>query len=307
MARIYFSGASNIYVLRTLAECGVRNMFFSYFYLLRRGQLTELFALLKDYPDIQCILDSGAFTYRQHRVDPLKRAFEPPRYFQAYKEFIRQFGHRFIAATEFDIEGYQCLPQAQIDVWRDELWDVGTCAIVPVWHDARGPRAWVRYCEDPRYTHLAIGQNTLPDAQKGRLVALAHQHDKTVFGFDESKLFSTLKYAKYDGVTSGAWMAGASFGTTYIMKGSRFITLGPDEKNQRWRHRKYFESIGCEPARILMDNEEEVTKANIVAWKLLSDQLERMYRPRINVGIKVLRVDGTIAYVRPEHGLMINH
>lgn len=298
MSQIFFAGAEKVETLRKLVELGVTHVLFSYYYIGQRGQLDLLFDLLDEYPQTRVFLDSGAFTFRMVNYSGKKQKRNPQEYFLDYRDFLRQHGHRFLYAVELDIDGTLGVSDDDITGWREDLAALGTVPIIPVWHENRGRAAWDDLCKDARYPHIGLGSFSLNMHQRTQYVNRAHGFGKTVHGFAETKILTTLKYIKYDTIDSTSWMAGSQYGMTYIFKGNRWIALEKHHKKDRRKYLRYFESIGCNPARILADNSDEVDKANIIAWRNLSQRFVVMHRSHVDEGILVRRRDGTIAYAR---------
>lgn len=299
--RIYFAGCESVTHLVPLLQSGVRHLMFSYATLRKRGQLPKLLNIINEFPDIHIFMDSGATSFNGERAST---------YFEAYKAFLHTYGHRFQYASEFDIDAYTS--QEQLRDWRDALVDVGTVSIVPVWHEHRGTHAWDAYCDDPRFIHLAFGSESLkvknPESRL-RLIARAHQYNKTVHGYAETKVLTTLRQTPYDTVASATWKSGERYGVTYIFQGQEFKTLTKNQggKEARKTYRKYFQSIGCDVSKILKDDPIEVRRANIIAWKKLSDRLATIHSVRKTLHGKHLISTGLSRPSRHMHGDSRHH
>ena len=73
-------------------------------------------------------------------------------------------------------------------------------------------------------------------------------------------------------------MSGQRFGTLYVWRGDRFVTLPSTKKNQRRLFRRYFQNIGVDPKLISEDDTHEVRKCNIISWRILSEKLQERIR-----------------------------
>lgn len=71
---------------------------------------------------------------------------------------------------------------------------------------------------------------------------------------------------------SSSWNLGQKIGATFIFRNNRFQRI--DDKTQRKKFKSYFRNIGCDPAKVVGDDLYEVRKANILAWRALSDRME---------------------------------
>jgi hypothetical protein len=282
MARIYLAGAESIELLKQLVENDSKNIMLSFFYIQQRHALPHILTLLKQHPDLKVFLDSGSQTFLQ------KDHGDPQVYWKAYYALLREHGHRFEYASEFDIDGYQWVnardkrkPQTvsdeQIEVWRDDLAELGSVPIVPVWHLARGKAALDALIADPRFPHIAFGRDGLDfKGEGGALINKVHAWNKTAHGFGQSAIDS-LKMVKFDTVSSTTWLVGQRFGDAFIFEGGHLRRLYASSKRgkaERKKFRRYFERIGVNPDKIDQDDRKELNKANILAWTNFSTRLE---------------------------------
>ncbi len=300
MAKIFLAGSENTTHLQALLENGATNVLFSYFYIAKRGQMYQLFSLLERYPHVKVFLDSGAFSFRVGTTRfTTGHQQSPAAYFDGYLRFVREHGHRFEFAAEFDVDEYDdSCSEEQLEEWRSQLCELGTTNIVPVWHPNRGYPEWERYCTDNRYTHLGFGTGGLPIEHgiQSRLINRAHYHKKTVHGFAQTKILTTLKYVKFDTIDSTSWKMGERYGQTFIFWRNRWEVLAKHEKEQRRMFKRYFKAIGCDWRLILKDDIEEVRKANIIAWENLSKRLQVIHRSHVGLSTLIKSRDGEINY-----------
>lgn len=289
-------GAESIELLRTLLESGSTDIMLSFFYVQRRGALPQIIKLLKLYPTVNVFLDSGAKTFLK------KDHGDPQVYWKAYYQLLHEHGHRFEYASEFYIDGYSwrdnkgkthMVSDEQIEVWRDDLHELETVRIVPVWHPERGVAAWDALVKDPRFPHLAIGDAGIIEGgdariskgghagisrgEGGKLVAQAHGWNKTVHGYGEIGSFTNLGVTHFDTIASSTWLVGQKFGDICIFHGgnySRIYASSRTGKKERKKYRKYFQQIGVDADKIEQDDRQEINKANIIAWNNLSKRLQ---------------------------------
>jgi hypothetical protein len=289
MARIFLAGGEPVELFRALLENGCEDVLLSFYYIQKRGALPSILQFLKQYPDVRVFIDSGAQSF-------LKKAdgSDPQMYWKAYYDFLKQHGHRFEFASEFDIDGYQypkrgktiIVSDEQITVWRDDLCELGTVAIVPVWRPARGAAAWDAYCTGSQFTHVGIGDTEdMPRGAKNALVAKAHSWNKGVHGFGQTRVLTDLPYITYDTISSTTWLVGQKYGDIFVFDAGTLQRLAAGTtifKARRKTFKKYFIKIGCDWKKIEAGDRKEVNKANILAWLQFSkrSQLQHQKAPK---------------------------
>lgn len=312
MARIFLAGAESLELLTTLVDTGAQDIMLSFYYLQQRGALPKLLAFIQKHPHLRIFMDSGAATFVQ------KDRGNPQPYWKAYFDFLRGRGHHFEYASEFDIDGYtwddkgrtRTVSQEQIDVWRDDLQELETVTIVPIWHEERGLEAWDNYCQDSRYPHLGISKGEGSEFQTGegsnkkggggrifkgggsdfsrgvlaKMNAKAHTWGKTTHGYGIADL-TQLRQIVFDTIASSTWLVGQKFGDICIFDRGQYkrIYAGSKEgKKERKQYQRYFTRIGCDPKKIEANNREEINRANILAWMNLSARLQVMRPSSLN-------------------------
>lgn len=305
MSRVFLAGAESLELLTTLVNAGAKDIMVSFYYLQQRGALPKFLGFIKNHPTLHILIDSGAFTFAQ------KDRGDPQAYWRAYYEFLRGRGHLFAYATEFDIDGYtwqdklraRTVSTEQIDVWRDDLADLKTVPIIPIWHASRGLDVWDHFCSDVRFPHLGISKGEGSDFSRGasnkkggegrifkgggsafsngaiaKMIAKAHTTGKTVHGYGTPAL-TDLRQMTFDTFSSAAWLVGQKFGDVCIFERGRYQRLYASQKQgkkDRQTYRKYFTRIGCDWKKIEADDRQEINIANALAWINLSARLQVM-------------------------------
>lgn len=277
---IFFAGGEVGALTKALLENGVRNILYSYYYILTLRREAFIERMMDAYPEVNWFLDSGAFTYFQmyqsnpDRLPPLRQ------YIRRYFAYIDTYGERYCRITEPDMD-IASETEEQVDEWREEMLDRWPhLNITPVWHNHRGQDAWYRYCVDQRIKTLAIGSGDVGTdyGLARRMIALAAQNGKPVHGFGLTRIATMLRYVPFDSVDSISWVMGQKVGTTFIFKDNHFRRIPLERKKQRKLYKTYFKNIGCDPKLVLDDHGPEVRKANIIAWRALADRLETIKR-----------------------------
>jgi hypothetical protein len=339
MPRIFMGGAESIELLRTLLDNQTKDIMLSFFYVQQRGALPQIIKLLTQYPQVRVFMDSGAKTFRKTDHG------DPQTYWRAYYELLKQHGHRFEYASEFNVDGYawkskggtRTVNLEQVEVWRDDLRDLTMVPIVPIWTPDRGLDAWDALCADPRYPHIGIGDAfiskggdarisqggharistgggdaRISKGEGGKLVARAHNWQKTVHGYGQIATLAYLPFTRLDTLASSNWLVGQKFGDILTFKGGhlhRIYAGGKGGKKERKKYRSYFLRLGVDPDKIAQDDRQEINKANILAMNQFSARLQLVHthkgppRPSVPPETTIDRADGGQTPFPPENAV----
>lgn len=288
---LYFAGAEAW--LDRLLDLGVRNQLMSYFYL--RGSLKQrnhkgfhLLARMREAKEkgYRFFLDSGAFTY-QVKQKQAGSTLPPARlYFEEYKSFVRQYGDVFDIIAEFDVDGHatddngKIITYEQVDGWTNELLELENVGrkILPVYHEHRGMR-WLRdWLTDPSSPYIGFSSTAGLSGESGKYIALAHRFGKWIHGFGVTRVRTDLKLTPFDSVDSTTWLRADKYGGTCIFRNNKFIVLDHLHKKDRALYKNYFESWGLDFKKVMQDDLETMRAATIIAWRELSNYLERQWQ-----------------------------
>jgi hypothetical protein len=278
---IYLAGAETWW--KKFLENRVRNILFSYFYMrdIRPRQLQAMVAGLIEErarrvaakePPMRLFLDSGAFTWLTHE------GTKPPirRYADDFFGFIESTSHVWDLIAELDVDSPSLgvATAEDLRVWRAQMRQVtrDQVPIVQVWHPFHGARYWEEMCADERSPYLALGSDT-PDGIPAKL-AVAHRYDKMVHGFAETKLATTAKYMKYDSVDSTTWLRSTKYGGFFVFQNNKLRVLDHLHKGERKLFSAYYKRNGIDMAKILAEDQGELTKSSLIAWRNLADRYE---------------------------------
>jgi hypothetical protein len=278
--RVYFAGAEAEKFTLMLLDSGVRSILYSYHYILEYRREAFLSRMMLQHPDVSFFLDSGAYTFgMKARKGESHISWE--KYNDRFMRYVAEFGHQYdrIAELDLDWSGLPVTPQ-MVDEWREEMMDESpSLPILPVWNRGRGDPAWDRYVRDERLKHLGIASGA---GSLGSLAVKANQANaagKTVHGFAMTKM-SIFNYVRFDSCDSSSWIFGQKYGTLFVWRGDKMIMLTSAQKRDRRLYAKYFETIGCDPKKVIEDDVAEVRKCNIMSWKFLADRVEEQGRQR---------------------------
>ena len=276
--RIYLAGGEQTTLSKALLENGVQNVLYSYFYLWAHHREHGVLTFQANYPKVSWFLDSGAYTYSSaaKQSDNIPPADE---YVKLYFSFIQKHGHRYdrIAEPDLDIAG---IDVQQVKQWRNEMlssWP--NLPITPVWHLHRGIEEWERHCKDPRVKHLGFGSDVSDLGLMARLANMARERGKTVHGFAATKQLIEER-VRLTSVDSTSWSVGNRYGILYVWKGASFVKLRAEDRHMRKQFLSYFKRHGIDYNKLAAEDSHEIRKANIIAWKLLSDRWAERGRRR---------------------------
>lgn len=285
MTAVYFAGGEVETLTRALLDNGVKRILYSYYYVYKMRREGFIARMQDEYRDVEWFLDSGAFTYIvKSRTD---KASLPPwkAYRKLYFTYVRDTWERWARVMELDLDHLEGVSFDDLMEWRDEMLE--TCGpglnLCPVWHPGRGAAEWTAYCRDPRFRHLALGAGHYSrysgSGRVRRMVMEAHNWNKTVHGLGMTGVNTALRVIPYDTVDSTSWLMGQKFGTLFVFQNNKFRLIGKDGsmgKRERMLYRSHFKAIGVDWRKIEADDGAEVRRANIIAWRRLSDRLEEM-------------------------------
>lgn len=185
----------------------------------------------------------------------------------AYLDFVQNNLDRLAYFTEYDATdlGVEWV-QGQREVWSG----VADDQFVPVWHEEWGAAVLRDMVE--RFPNLGVPpvsprtQNVLSSLVRRtriNLHGLSFSHPSGEAG----GLFSTL--------VSSSWISPTRFGETVIWDENRLRRYPADEKEKiRTRHRHHFTSAGFDADKICADDNKEVARYTIWAWRQMEQSME---------------------------------
>jgi hypothetical protein len=260
---LYFAGAEVPTWRRLLREEHAPHVAINYLHL--KPRLPKKTWLLADhFPEDQKIfLVSGAsstdkkgWSQGQHEE-----------FLSDYASFVRDNLERLAFFTEYDATslGLEWM-QRQREVWEGLADD----KFVPIWREDWGAPLLRTMVET--YTNLGVPpvaartQNVLSSlVRRTRLnlhgLSFSHPYDAP------GGLYSTL--------LSSSWISPTRFGETVIWDQNRLRRYPADEKDKiRTRHRTHFAQAGFDADAILRDDNKEVARYTIWAWRQMEQHME---------------------------------
>ena len=127
-----------------IVDMGCNSALATYWQLRKR---TDYLKKFKDRnPDIDLILDSGAYTLMEMEPQPLDYYL---RYLDNYVKFLQQYGEYVHAAAELDIDSIAVVGPERAEEWRETIFSkIDNTSIIFVWHqDTHNLQYFARYCQ----------------------------------------------------------------------------------------------------------------------------------------------------------------
>lgn len=266
---------------KALIDNGATKILYSFYYIERLQRQGFIRRIQEANPHVQFFLDSGAFTYWTMFEAAPQKLMPWREYKRRYFDYIAETWPRWSRIAELDLdETFPEITLDRVDEWREEMFEEWPEApITPVWHPNRGMETWTHYCRDERIRYLAIASSHKNVGQTRRMIWEAHSRNKLVHGFGMTRVKSILSLLNYDSVDSSSWLKAQRFGVLFVFQNNTFKVLRPDVgrgKGERRAFRTYFKNIGIDWRLIEKDDVGECRKANVIAWRRVSDRLEEI-------------------------------
>jgi len=261
---LYFGGAEVPTWRKLLAQEGVPHVAINFFHL--RPRLPQKPWTLEDHfpPEQDIFLISGASsTEKKNWSAPQHEEF-----LAAYVAFVRDNLDRLKFFTEYD----------PVDLgieWvlrQRALWSgVADDKLVPVWHEEWGAPLLRTMVEG----HPNIGVPPVTPRTVNVLASLVRRTRIRLHGLSFGHPHDTPGDV-YSTLVSSSWISPTRFGETVIWDANRLRRYPADEKVKiRTRHRQHFAQAGFDADLILSDNNKEVARYTIWAWRQMEQGANR--------------------------------
>lgn len=259
---LFFAGAESM--TRILRENKAENVLATYYYLRHKGE-KKVEQLLSTFPRV--FLDSGAFSFREHmkanNVRPDEMEHELQGYLRQYKEFLREYGHRFFICAELDVgDMYQKTKN------REKLLDLGLTNLLPVIHK-RDSRAYIEFlCKT--YPYVAIG--SVPDVSFnflcryiGARMRIGAKYGTKFHGFAITNIEVLKRFPLYS-ADSTTWLSGAKHGMSFWFDGHKLRSYDKFGKFHRMRWKNMVIEAGVNWDAFIGDKAEAVNQFSLKQW-----------------------------------------
>jgi hypothetical protein len=261
---LYFGGAEVPTWRKLLAQEHVPHVAVNFFHL--KARLPQKEWLLADHfpPDQDIFLLSGASSSDKKNWTTLQHE----EFLTAYVEFVRANVERLTYFTEYDPTDLGLdwvLGQRQ--VWAGAADD----KFVPVWHEEWGSPLLRTMVEE----HPNIGVPPVTPRTVNVLGSLVRRTRIQMHGLSFGHPYDTPG-GLYSSIVSSSWISPTRFGETVIWDQNRLRRYPADEKVKiRTRHAQHFAQAGFDAHKILHDDNKEVARYTIWAWRQMESGANR--------------------------------
>jgi hypothetical protein len=268
---LYFAGAETPAWRKLLINEGVPHVAVTYAHLLPRLPKGE-WRLAEHFPDdVNIFLDSGAFGINRKHWTPAQHES----FLNGYFQFVQSNLDRLVYFTECD---FVDMGLEWVQRQRSEVWDSLSVAarFVPVWHEEWGAPLLREMVE--QYKNLGVPP--LSDQHQNVLAGLVRRTQVKLHGLSFSH--RSIPSGVYSTIVSSSWVSPMRFGETVIWDHNRLRRYPAGEKEKiRRRHRQHFTLSGFDADKICDDDNDEVARYTIWAWRQLEHSLAPPERKHI--------------------------
>jgi hypothetical protein len=264
MVELYFGGGEVPTWRKLLAQEHVPHIGINYLHLQPRLPQEKPWTLAGHFPeDAKLFLVSGAsgtekkgWSIAQHEE-----------FLAGYFDFVRRNVDRLAWFTEYDPLG----PGLEWVLAQRQVWaGLADEKFVPVWHETWGAPLLRSMVEE----HPNLGVPPITPRTQNVLGGLVRRTRISLHGlsfnhpYDEpGGLFSTI--------VSSSWISPTRYGETVVWDHNRLRRYPADEKEKiRRRHAQDFVLAGFDADKILADDNREVARYTIWAWRRLEESME---------------------------------
>jgi len=261
---LYFGGGEVPTWRKLLVSERVPHVAINYLHLKARLPQEKPWTLAGHFPEeAKLFLVSGAsgtekkgWTVEQHEE-----------FFASYFDFVRENVDRLSYFTEYD-------PLALGVDWvlrQREVWEgLADEKLVPVWHETWGAPLLRSMVE----AHPNLGVPPITPRIQNVISGLVRRTRISLHGLSFSHPYDAPG-GLYSTIVSSSWISPTRFGETVVWDANRLRRYPADEKLKiRTRHRQHFTQAGFDADAILRDNNREVARYTIWAWRRLEESME---------------------------------
>lgn len=286
--RMYFSGSEGKTHFECITSVGVPHTLVSFYPLFKHKAFDSIKKRKKENPELNFMVDSGAFTLINEDKDRSDEWYDS--YIKAYAEWLEENKDYIQCAVELDIDSRVGLPQ--VAQWQREYFEPlekKGLPIIYVWHKERGHSGWIQMCKDHAYCGVP---GDVEDYTQ--LFAVARQYMTKVHGFGITSESLVVNYPFYS-VDSISWKMGEIFGDSFFWNGREMHRY--KDKKIRLQYRTQLENMGLDFGKIMSEDNREVTKMNLFAFKRMEADLNIRFVNRAywHYRIPLMYTDGSIS------------
>lgn len=198
---------------------------------------------------------------------------EHEEFLASYVDFVSKNIDRLAYFTEYDATGLGLeWVLRQREIWQD----VADEKFIPVWHESWGAPTLRTMVE----SHPNLGVPPVTPRTQNVLSGLVRRTRIDLHGLSFSHPYDAPG-GLYSTIVSSSWISPTRFGETVVWDENRLRRYPTDEKEKiRTRHRAHFTQAGFDADKILADDNKEVARYTIWAWKQLEGSMDAPDRNR---------------------------
>jgi len=290
--RIFFAGSENVASIGVLQWAKVQNVLMSYYYLRDKSDeyihnITTGYRnsgaemIMLDSGAEMIMLDSGAHTFfvqggfqsaiSDAQSKKAELIVDPDEYFKGYKEWLETKKDMFDIIVELDIG--KIVGDEKVRVWRQEFINiVGKDRACTVFHpDYMKSDYFEELCQASDY--VACGAGLRQELSEwGPFTSIAKKYGTKLHGLAMTKSWFMERVPAFS-ADSTSWKSGTRFGLTYFWNGNKLVQIGDKAERRRMKNKLIEKGINWE--KIEKDDNTEVDKMNVIAWKQYQDWLDK--------------------------------
>ena len=261
---LYFGGGEVPTWRKLMAQEHVPHIAINYLHLLPRLPQEKPWTLDDHFPkEAKLFLVSGAagtetkgWNQDQHEA-----------FFAGYFDFVRQNVDRLAYFTEYDPLGLG----AEWVLGQRQVWaGLADDKLVPVWHETWGAPLLRQMVE----AHPNLGVPPITPRTQNVLGGLVRRTRISLHGLSFAHPYDEPG-GLYSTIVSSSWISPTRYGETVVWDQNRLRRYPSDEKAKiRRRHAGHFTRAGFDAEKILADDNKEVARYTIWAWRQLEDSME---------------------------------
>ena len=286
---VYFAGCdAGKQFVQALAAVGVRNYFFSYYYLKESGikDIETMFDTAKlPSGKIKIMVDSGAFTlllkiWKGKKSSKAKVKEIGEQYFCDYADWVVHNQKNLTSVVNLDLD--TVFGEKVITDWNMELLKhVKDTEICFVWHKyEHGLAGWRKFCKT--YNYVGCSGVLSGRIEMGELIArigIAKDYGVRVHGLGMTR-FRMLDKTAFFSVDSTSWLSALKFGSTHLTVKNNMYTYAKEMKTgARLPYLRQFKEAGLtdeDIALIRKDNWRGLMKLNAVGVKQKGEIINKL-------------------------------
>src|SRR6516164_5696662 len=224
-----------------------------------------------NYLHLKARLPLGKWTLEDHFPSEKKNwsPVQHEEFLESYVAFVSENLDRLSYFTEYDAAtlGLDWVLR-QRQVWE------GLGKLVPVWREEWGAPLLRQMVEE----HPNLGVPPVAPRTQNVLSSLVRRTRVTLHGLSFSHPYDAPG-GLYSTIVSSSWISPTRFGETVIWDQNRLRRYPADEKVKiRTRHRQHFTQAGFDAEKILADDNKEVARYTIWAWRQMEEGPNRSTR-----------------------------